>query len=97
MQISILPIGGNQHEYANSLYEKLTSLGFRAFVDNRNEKINRKIAESEQKKIPFALIIGQKEMEAGTVSVREHTKGDIGTKTQSDIIDLFTDLMVNKK
>lgn len=97
MQISILPIGNNQHEYANILYEKLTSLGFRAFVDNRNEKINRKIAESEQKKIPFALIIGQKEMEAGTVSVREHTKGDIGTKTQSNIIDLFTDLMVNKK
>ncbi len=97
MQVSILPIGTNQHEYANALYEKLNALGFRTFVDTRNEKINRKIAESEQKKIPFALIIGQKEMDNNNVSVREHTKGDIGTKTQPEIIDLFTDLLVNKK
>jgi threonyl-tRNA synthetase len=97
MQVSILPIGTIQHEYANALYEKLTALNIRTFVDTRNEKINRKIAESEQKKIPFALIIGQKEMDSNTVSVREHTKGDIGTKTQPEIIDLFTDLLVNKK
>jgi len=97
MQISILPIGSNQHDYANSIYDKLDALGFRAFVDDRNEKINRKIAESEQKKIPFALILGQKEMEAGSVSVREHTKGDIGIKSQAEIIELFTDLLVNKK
>ena len=97
MQISILPIGGNQHEYANALFEKLTELGFRAFVDDRNEKINRKIAESEQKKIPFALILGQKEMETGNVSVRKHTEGDIGIKSQAEIIELFTDLLVNKK
>ena len=97
MQISILPIGSVQHEYANAIFEKLTELGFRAFIDTRNEKINRKIAESEQKKVPFALIIGQKEMESGNVSVREHTKGDIGIKSQAEIISLFTDLLVNKK
>ncbi|MCL2038957.1 MAG: threonine--tRNA ligase [Bacteroidetes bacterium] len=97
IQVSILPIGSNQHDYANAIYEKLDALGFRTYVDTRNEKINRKIAESEQKKIPFALIIGQKEMDNNTLSVREHTKGDIGTKTQAEIIDLFTDLIVNKK
>jgi threonyl-tRNA synthetase len=97
IQVSVLPIGSNQHEYANIFYEKLISLGFRAFIDNRNEKINRKIAESEQKKIPFALVIGQKEMESETISVREHTKGNIGLKTQAEIIDLFTNLVVNKK
>jgi threonyl-tRNA synthetase len=97
VQISILPIGSNQHEYATALYEKLTALGFRVNIDTRNEKINRKIAESEQKKIPFALIIGQKEMDNETVSVREHTKGDIGTKSIEEIIDIFTDLLVDKK
>lgn len=96
-QVSILPIGQAQHEYAKKLYEKLSMLGFRVFIDERSEKINRKIAESEQKKIPFALIVGQKEMEAGTVSVREHTKGDIGVKTQAEIIDLFLELVVSKK
>ena len=97
MQVSILPIGSNQHEYANNIYEKLNALNIRVFVDDRNEKINRKIAESEQKKIPFALIIGQKEMDANSVSVREHTKGDMGSRTLAEIIDLFTDLLVNKK
>lgn len=92
IQVSILPIGQVQYEYAEQLSKKLSSLGFRTTLDSRNEKISRKIAESEQQKIPFALIIGQKEMDANIVSVREHTKGDIGTKTQAEIIDLFTNL-----
>ncbi len=96
VQVSVLPIGSVQHEYAEQLKTKLEAQGFRVMIDTRNEKINRKIAESEQKKIPFALIIGQKEMEAGTVSVREHTKGDIGAKTQDEIIALFTDLNENR-
>ncbi|MBQ6268749.1 MAG: hypothetical protein IJK61_01335, partial [Bacteroidetes bacterium] len=62
-----------------------------------NEKISRKIAESEQKKIPFALIIGQKEVDNNSVSVRQHTKGDIGIKTQDEIINIFTELKLNYK
>ncbi|MDR0927704.1 MAG: threonine--tRNA ligase [Ignavibacteria bacterium] len=96
-QISILPIGTAQFEYAQKLDDKLTALGFRTKIDTRNEKINRKIAESEQQKIPFALIIGQKEMDANTISVRQHTKGDIGAKTQAEIIDIFSELIANKK
>lgn len=97
VQVSILPIGYSQYEYAEKLYEKLNSLNFRVQIDKRNEKISRKIAESEQKKIPFALIIGQKEMDAENVSVREHTKGDIGTKNINELINMFADLMINKK
>jgi threonyl-tRNA synthetase len=66
--------------------------GYRAEIDLRNEKINRKIAESEQMKIPFALIIGQKEVDEGTLSVRRHTKGDLGSKSPDELFELFAEL-----
>lgn len=97
IQVSILPISDGQAEYALSIKQELESLGFRVDIDLRSEKINRKIAESEQKKKPFALIVGQKEMENKTVSVREHTKGDIGVKTLEEMIAIFTDLNTNRK
>jgi threonyl-tRNA synthetase len=89
VQISVLPITDKQIEYANQVVTKLKDEGFRVELDDRAEKVNRKIAESEQAKIPFALILGQKEADNWTVSVREHTKGDIGVKTIGEIIDLF--------
>jgi len=92
VQVNVLPIGENQHTFANDLFNKLDKAGIRAEIDIRSEKINRKIAESEQKKIPFALVIGQKEVETNTVSVREHTKGNIGNKTIEEILNLFREL-----
>ncbi|HPU23156.1 MAG TPA: threonine--tRNA ligase [Candidatus Kapabacteria bacterium] len=93
-QVSVLPIGQNQYEFAEELTSKLKELGFRAVADVRSEKISRKIAESEQQKIPFALIIGQKEIENNTVSVRVHGVGDIGTKTIEEVVDFFRKLDV---
>ena len=61
-------------------------------LDLRNEKINRKIAESEQKKIPYALVIGNKEIEEDSVAVREHGKGDIGMQKVSAVKELFEKL-----
>jgi threonyl-tRNA synthetase len=90
VQATVIPIGENQNEYAQSIKDKLDALDFRVDIDLRSEKVNRKIAESEQKKIPFALILGQKEAENGTVSVRKHMKGDLGAKTLDEIIDIFT-------
>ncbi len=92
VQVSILPIGEEQHFYANEVSLKLNNLGFRVNLDLRNERINKKIAESETQKIPFALIIGKKEVETSTVSVRRHTKGDLGAKTLDEVISLFNDL-----
>ncbi|MCX6146110.1 MAG: threonine--tRNA ligase [Candidatus Kapabacteria bacterium] len=92
VQISILPIGEGQFEYAKTLESKFKDLGFRTNLDDRSERVNRKIAESEQKKVPFALVLGGKEAEAGTASVREHTKGDIGVKTIDELIEIFTSL-----
>ncbi len=93
-QVSVLPIGQNQYEYADELTSKLKELGFRAVSDVRSEKISRKIAESEQQKIPFSLIIGQKEIENNTVSVRVHGIGDIGSKTIEEIVEIFRKLDV---
>jgi threonyl-tRNA synthetase len=61
-------------------------------VDLRSEKIGRKIAESEQAKIPISLIIGQKEMDAESVSLRIHGKGDTGSKTITEIVEMFKQL-----
>jgi threonyl-tRNA synthetase len=92
VQLAVLPIGESQHEYARSILDKLLSLGFRAEIDLRSEKINRKIAEAEQKKIPFALVVGQKEEESATVSLRIHTKGNKGTKSLDELIPILTEL-----
>lgn len=92
VQVSILPIGEEQHFYATEVSLKLDNLGFRVNLDLRNERINKKIAESETQKIPFALIIGKKEIETNTVSVRRHTKGDLGARTLDEVISLFNDL-----
>jgi len=92
VQVSILPIGEAHHPYAKKVAEILESNGFRVNLDLRNERINKKIAESETQKIPYALIIGNKEVENRTLSVRRHTKGDIGSKTLDEVVSLFNDL-----
>ncbi|MGQ9819727.1 MAG: threonine--tRNA ligase [Candidatus Kapaibacteriales bacterium] len=94
VQVSILPIGENHHSYANEIAKKLDALNFRTNLDLRNERINRKIAESEAQKIPFALILGNKEVETSTVSVRRHRVGDLGSKSLDEVIALFNHLNV---
>jgi threonyl-tRNA synthetase len=94
VQARILPIGGAQHEYAQALYQKLRDAGYRVEIDERAEKINRKIAESEQMKIPFALVIGQKEVFEDAAAVREHTVGDRGAMPINDLMELFAKLNV---
>ncbi|MDC1068110.1 threonine--tRNA ligase [Candidatus Kapabacteria bacterium] len=91
-QISILPITDNQLEYAKKIQSILNDNGYRTKLDERAEKVNRKIAESEQAKIPFSLVIGAKEVEAENVSVREHTVGDIGKKSIEEILEIFKSL-----
>ncbi len=93
-QIRVLPVGGDQQEAAEEIMKKLKGLGYRASVDVRSEKVNRKIAESEQMKVPFSLIVGKREVENGTVSVRKHLEGDIGVKSLDEMIETFKELNV---
>ncbi|MFA7627414.1 MAG: threonine--tRNA ligase [Candidatus Kapaibacterium sp.] len=92
VQVSVLPIGEKQNEYSMSIYKQLKDFGFRAEIDSRSEKVNRKIAESEQMKIPFAVILGQKELDNNTVSIRQHGKGDLGTMTFDKLIEMLNSL-----
>ncbi len=77
-QVAILPISEKYHEYANQIFADLQVAGISGEVDHRDEKIGRKIRDAEMKKIPFMLIVGEKEMEESAVSVRRHGEGDVG-------------------
>jgi threonyl-tRNA synthetase len=78
-QFIVLPISEKFEEYGKKVLESLNNSDIRGLIDLRDEKIGRKIRDAEIKKIPFMLIIGEKEMEDGTVSVRKHGEGDQGS------------------
>ncbi len=78
-QVRVLPIGDNQSEYANGVLKKLKAAGIRATIDERREKIGYKIREAQLEKVPYMLIIGEKELEAGAVAVRSRRDGDKGS------------------
>ncbi|MBB3186605.1 threonine--tRNA ligase [Microbacter margulisiae] len=83
-QAVILPISEKFNEYAHQIAQQLDLLDIRVSVDDRNEKIGRKIRDNELKRIPYLLIVGEKEMEAGMVSVRKQGEGDKGTQSVDD-------------
>jgi len=78
VQVAVLPITDAQLDYARKVHENLTQAGLRCELDGRNEKVNYKIREWETRKVPYMLVLGEREKQAGTVSVRQHTKGDLG-------------------
>jgi threonyl-tRNA synthetase len=88
-QFAILPISEKYNDYAKKVLELLNISDIRGLVDDRNEKIGKKIRDNEVNKVPFMLVVGEKEAEEGTVAVREHGKGDIGTMTIEDFAKLI--------
>lgn len=86
VQVKVLPIADSHVEYANKVKEELQRVGIRVVVDNRNEKIGYKIREAQLQKIPYMLIIGDKEVEANAVGVRSRKEGDIGAKELTQFI-----------
>jgi len=88
-QYAILPISEKYNDYAKKVSELLNNSDIRGLVDERNEKIGKKIRDNEVNKVPFMLVVGEKEAEEGTVAVREHGKGDIGTMTIEDFTKLI--------
>ncbi len=91
VQAVVLPISDAFIEYADDVFGKLKSAGIRTEVDYRNEKIGHKIRDWETKKIPYMLIVGEKEKERNTVSVRIHKKGDSGAVGTGEIIARIKD------
>jgi threonyl-tRNA synthetase len=88
-QIVVLPISEKYLDYANEVFGKLEQQDIKGFMDNRDEKIGRKIRDAEMKKIPMMLIIGEKEQIEGKVSVRKHKVGDIGSFTLEEFTCFF--------
>jgi threonyl-tRNA synthetase len=78
IQVAVLPITDRQADYARDIQKQLDSAGIRATVDDRNEKVNFKIREAQLQKVPYMLVVGGREADGGTVSVRHRTRGDLG-------------------
>lgn len=98
VQINIIPVNNEYHlEYSNKLLEKLTNNIIRAKLDNRNEKLGYKMRESQTKKIPLTLVIGDKEVNENMVSYREFGKTDVITCSVEEFIDKVNDCIKNKK
>jgi len=91
VQLKVLPISDKFGEYAEQVAKTLKEQGIRAEVDDRNEKIGKKIRDTELMKVPYMLVVGEKEMNESMVAVRKHGEGDKGTMRLSDFIVEITD------
>ncbi|HJM11550.1 MAG TPA: threonine--tRNA ligase [Candidatus Marinimicrobia bacterium] len=91
VQVTVLPVSDKVQDYAESVTEKLNAAGFRIQLDDKADKIGAKIRQAELSKINVMLIVGEKEAEAGTVSVRRRHQGDLGAMDVTELIDLLND------
>lgn len=90
-QVTILPISEKYALYANELLNKLGEYDIRGIIDHRDEKIGRKIRDAEVNKIPYMLIVGEKEQDEQAVSVRKHGEGDLGSFAFEKFVNYFND------
>ena len=96
-QAIILPIGENQFDYAKKLRDELLKAGIKTKVDERSEKIGYKIREAQKDKIPFMVVVGEKEATDGVMTLRDRKKGDMGQMSLKDGIEYMKDIIDNKK
>ena len=96
IQVSVLPISEKYSEYAKEVYKTLKTNGIRVKLDDRAEKIGYRIREAEHEKINYMFIVGEKEVENKTISIRKHKEGDIGTSTLADVIDKLKDEIIRR-
>ena len=96
IQVKILPITDKQHEYAKQVKEQLSEKGIRVILDDRNEKIGYKIREAQLEKVPYMVIIGEKEVKEDIIAVRSRAVGDLGTMNIQDFKQKIETEIVNK-
>ncbi|MBR2013644.1 MAG: threonine--tRNA ligase [Clostridia bacterium] len=95
-QVRVLPISERTMEKSTEIYQQLRAAGLRVELDERSEKIGYKIREAQMQKIPYMVIIGEKEAEAGTVSVRSRHDGDLGSMPVEDFLNLIKEVIDTK-
>ena len=95
-QVRFLPVTDRAADYCAEQAKKLEDLGFRVEVDYRNEKIGKKIREAQLEKVPYMLVVGDRDMENGTVSPRHRADGDLGAMSMADFTALLQDVVDSK-
>jgi threonyl-tRNA synthetase len=96
VQATVLPITDRQLDYARGVQKQLDAAGIRATVDERSEKVNLKIREAQMQKVPYMLVVGDREQQNGQVAVRNRKHGDQGAKTLDEFIGEIRALIDSK-
>jgi len=97
VQVKILPVTDRAAAYAQEISDKLDALGFRAEVDGRNEKIGKKIREATLEKVPYMVVVGDRDIENATVSPRHRTDGDLGAMSFEQFAAVLKEVVDNKE
>jgi threonyl-tRNA synthetase len=97
VQLKVIPITAEQSDYAKEIRDELHKLGFRVEMDPRDEKMQKKIRDAELAKIPYMAVVGKREKEEGTISLRCRKKGNIGVMGRQDLVELLGCEVDNKK
>ncbi len=95
-QIALIPIKPEHEEFTKDVQRKLVDAGFRVVIDDRNESLSKRIREAAVKKIPYQIVIGQKEVETKTLAVRLHSGGDLGAMSIEALIDRLKQQVVDR-
>lgn len=95
-QVRVLPVTDRAAQYADDIAAKLTAKGFRVEVDHRSEKLGYKIREGRNQRIPYLLIVGDKDLENNTVSPRHRADGDLGAMSYEDFEAMLTEVVASK-
>ena len=96
VQVKVLPVTDRAAQYADQVSKALDQAGFRVEVDHRNEKIGKKIREATMEKVPYMLVVGDRDVENNTVSVRHRTGEDLGAMSLTDFSALLANEVDNK-
>src|SRR5580698_8332751 len=96
VQVAVLPITDRHTEYARSVHAKLEARGLRSHLDDRQEKVNLKIRDAQLQKVPYMLVVGDREAESGSVSVRHRKHADLGAKPVDQFIEEACQLVASK-
>ena len=96
VQAVVIPIADRHNEYADQAVDDMRAAGLRVELDDRGERMQAKIRDAQLQKIPYMLIVGDKEQEAGTVAVRQRSGGDLGALPLFQVIDRLKDEVTTK-
>jgi threonyl-tRNA synthetase len=96
VQVKIVPIGERQEAYAQEVFEEIRNKGIRVELDQSGESLGKKIRNAKLEKIPYTLVIGDKEVEAKTVTIEHREKGNIGAQSVADLISTLSVDIANK-